>query len=368
MKVLGRIEELDLLRGFFILVIIIDHIQRWPSPFTFITGEGRLWVSAAEGFFIISGLLIGYLRGRKQRDIPLKELTVKLWKRAGLLYIWTVLITLFVVAMSVVVPANPDILPRVPDTDQTSSLATYLWNVFTMGFASDLIYFLRLYAIMLFATPLVIWLLRQGKEYVVLAASLLIYGLSFLFETPEGAMQWQVLFFIPALIGFRLEHIAHWFSERPRLKRSLLVGTIITAVVTMVLSYFWVLGWSIVESPHTSFSRDAYVATRSWLDVWFTKSPLAIGRVVLAFVWFAGLFALFHAALPFIKRWLGWLLTTFGTLSLSAYCLQAIVVIFAQAYIPFSNNQIINTFTTVVIVLACWALLKMPVVQRILPR
>jgi len=77
-RAIGRIQELDLLRGYFIAVILIDHIQRWPSFYTYLTGQGRLWVSAAEGFFIISGLLIGYLRGYKARHHPLAVVTKKL--------------------------------------------------------------------------------------------------------------------------------------------------------------------------------------------------------------------------------------------------------------------------------------------------
>src|SRR3989339_456486 len=88
-----RIHELDLLRGFFILVIIIDHLQFWPSPLTFLTGEGRLWVSAAEGFFLISGLLIGYIRGYKGRNQPLTSISKKLAYRAFMLYAWGVGIT-----------------------------------------------------------------------------------------------------------------------------------------------------------------------------------------------------------------------------------------------------------------------------------
>ena len=368
MKSLGRIDELDLLRGFFILVILIDHFQRWPSPFTYITGEGRLWVSAAEGFFIISGLLIGYLRGYKQRNVPLKDLSKKLASRAGMLYLWAVGITFFVVSLTVLLPIDPNLLPRVADVDQTASLWTYLVNVFTLGFATDWIYFLRLYAIMLLVTPLVIWMLRKGWIWYVLALSVGIYGLSFTLDTPEGAMQWQILFFVPALIGYKLESLIRWLRDHSRARKAIVAGSITVTLATMILSYFWVLGWNYVEAPDSSFSRETYVATRSWLDPWFTKAPLSIGRVLLAFVWFVGLAAIFHLALPFIKRWFGWLLDTFGKASLSAYCLQAIVFIFIQLIIPVSTNWWINAFTTCVAVLTIWGLLKIPGVQRLLPR
>ncbi|HET6622635.1 MAG TPA: OpgC domain-containing protein, partial [Candidatus Saccharimonadales bacterium] len=90
----GRIAELDLLRGFFIFAIILDHAQHIPDIHMYLTGQGKLWVSAAEGFFLISGLLTGYIRGFRQQDRPLWEQSKKLIKRGLLLYVWAIIITL----------------------------------------------------------------------------------------------------------------------------------------------------------------------------------------------------------------------------------------------------------------------------------
>ena len=160
-----RIIELDLLRGFFIIVIILDHLQFWPSPWQYITGEGRLWVSAAEGFFIISGLLIGYLRAYKGKHTPLKVLSKKLLERAGLLWLWCIIITLIVVALSVLLPGNNSLLPKLPEAAILSSPALFLWNVVTLNYSSDWIYFLRLYAIMLALTPIFLWLIRKKARF-----------------------------------------------------------------------------------------------------------------------------------------------------------------------------------------------------------
>ena len=75
-----RIFELDLLRGFFVVIIIIDHLQLWPSPLRYLTGEGRLWVTAAEGFFLISGLLVGYIRGFNNFGNYIFYKNVRWWK------------------------------------------------------------------------------------------------------------------------------------------------------------------------------------------------------------------------------------------------------------------------------------------------
>lgn len=369
---LGRIHELDLLRGFFILVILIDHFQRWPSPFTYITGEGRLWVSAAEGFFIISGLLIGYLRGWKGRHQDFREITTKLLKRAGMLYLWCVGITFFVVSTLTFFTTGTDalytLLPKLPNADQVTNLPTYVWTVISGQYANDWIYFLRLYAIILAISPLVIWLLRRGLWWVVFIASWAVYGLSFLIVEPEAAMQWQLLFFNAALIGWKLESIVGWFRAHPVVKKRISITLISVTLITMVLSYFWVFGWYNVEGPRPIISRDSYVTARGFLDPWFTNNPMAIGRVLLSFVWFGGLLFLFHRFREWIMKWFGWLLMIFGTFSLSAYCLQAILFVFFEAIIPTSQSQIINTLSTIVVVLIVWGILKTKVAQRLLPQ
>ena len=67
----GRIVSLDLMRGWFLIIIILDHLTYFPNGLTFLTGDSRLAVSAAEGFFIISGLVLGIVRGAS--DAPTLE-------------------------------------------------------------------------------------------------------------------------------------------------------------------------------------------------------------------------------------------------------------------------------------------------------
>ncbi len=363
-----RIFELDLLRGFFICVIILDHLQFWPSPLQYLTGQGRLWVSAAEGFFLISGLLIGYLRVYKGMKIPLGDLTKLLFRRAFMLYVWGVIITLIVVALSALMPGDGALLPKFPAFEQVSSLPVYLWNVVTTTFSSDWIYFLRLYAIMLALTPLFIWLIRIGKWWVALALSVGAYAFSLLSGYNEAAMQWQVLFFGAGFIGWKLEAILSWLRARPQVRSALIVSLITTTLATMILSYFMVHGWKVVESQDALITRDAYVSVRSRVDPWFSNNPLVPARVALSFVWFAGLLALFHVIRPWLLRFAGWLLLPFGQASLTAYCLQAIVLLPIVTFVPLTANYWLNGLVGVLVILLFAGLIRLPIVQRVLPR
>lgn len=360
-----RIFELDLLRGLFIVIIIIDHLQFWPSPFTYLTGEGRLWVNAAEGFFIISGLLIGYIRGYKGKNQPLKKLTKLLVARGLLLYVWGVAITLIITAFALWIGGHP-LLPKLPTPEQLTSPMSFIWSVLTMQYFNDWIYFLRLYAIMLIATPLFLWLLRHGYERILPLIIVLVYGVSFV--VPEYALQWQALFFGAALIGYRLEDIASWFRKRPKVKRVTTYTVASVTLITMCLSYFFVHGWHIVENPNSHLGRDTYVAVRTVIDPYFTNYPLAPARIALSFVWFSGILLTVHAFRKWILKGLGWLLIPLGERSLSAYCLQALLLPLVVTTIAVSTSPWVNALVAIAVVLGIWWLLRQKFIQKIIPR
>lgn len=360
-----RVIELDLLRGFFIFVIIIDHLQRWPSPFTYLTGEGRLWVSAAEGFFIISGLLIGYIRGYKGLKLPFKDITRTLISRAVKLYIWSVIITFIAVALIQLSHTSLALLPKLPETTGL----TYIWQVISQQYVFDWIYFLRMYWMMLLAAPFAVLAFRRGKWWAVPIVSALLYAISFLFEEPEAALQWQVLFFVPATIGFHFDHILNFLIRHQQLKKVAVAGMVIIGFVTMVISYFWVHGWNFIDSGKIHYmSRGTYDATRSWLDVWFTKDPLAIGRVLLSFAWVGSMLALFHVIGGAIQKFAIWLFLPMGTYSLTGYCLQALLLIPVQVLLPDNLPWYSNFILGCICVLIVRLLITQKYIQRILPQ
>lgn len=361
-----RIHELDLLRGFFILVIIIDHLQFWPSPLTFLTGEGRLWVSAAEGFFLISGLLIGYIRGYKGRNQPLAFISKKLAYRAFMLYAWGVGITFAVTGFTLLVGAHP-LLPKLPAAEQLTSPLIFIQAVLSTNFFNDWIYYLRLYAIMLLATPLFLWMLRNNYWRVLIAIIIGAYITSFAW--PEGALQWQVLFFGAGLIGYKLEDIIAYMRSHPRFKNVFITANLIFMFSTMIISFFFVHGWVLVETPaNTIMTRDNYVAIRTVVDPIFSDNPMMPGRIMLAFIWFTGALALTHVLRRYLLKYLGWLLIPLGERSLSAYCLQAILLSLVVITIPISTYPLVNGIVALGVVLMCWGLLQLRPVQKLLPR
>lgn len=361
-----RIHELDLLRGFFIFVIVIDHLQFWPSYLRFVTGEGRLWVSAAEGFFLISGLLIGYIRAYKGRSTPLSILTKKLTSRAFMLYVWGIGISLFVTLFTLTVGQH-DLLPKLPSPEVTSSFGSLLWAIVSGQNFNDWIYFLRLYAIMLLVTPLFLWLLRKKQFALIITLVIGSYCLSFFVQ--EAALQWQVLFFGAALVGYKLEAIIDYFRKHRRAKKVFIASSLSATIITIAASFFFVFGWDIVEVPgNPIMARETYVNLRQTIDPLFSNNPIMQPlRLLLAFVWFSGLLVTTHLLKKYILRFLGWFLIPFGERSLSVYCLQALLLPVIVILIPKSGDSMVNTIVPLFVVFLFWMILKIPLMRKLLP-
>ena len=80
----GRDLRIDLLRGYFVVAMIIDHV-RGQSPLYLLTGGNRFYTSAAEGFILTSGLVAGPgLPAAHRAHRPRRSRSYKLLQRAAI--------------------------------------------------------------------------------------------------------------------------------------------------------------------------------------------------------------------------------------------------------------------------------------------
>src|SRR5215472_4072191 len=90
--------RVDLLRGFCIFAMVVDHFggDSWLYA---ITGGNRFYVSAAEGFIFISGFIMGQAYRAKRDRSGLPAAMGDALKRARTLYLATVAMTLIFSAL-----------------------------------------------------------------------------------------------------------------------------------------------------------------------------------------------------------------------------------------------------------------------------
>lgn len=344
-----RIIALDYLRGFFIAVIIIDHLWRWPNIFEYITGRGELWTSAAEGFVLISGLLVGYVRGHKDRNKPLIAVSKVLVKRGVMLYAWMLITTFVLVWLSWTLTFKGEIA-YIPIAQ--GDWYGLLISVLRLDYVHSLTHFLYLYAIFLIIAPGAIWLMRRGLSWIIAIISILVWAVGY--NQDIEWMQWQVVFFLPSIAGFYMDKLFEIYAKLPLIHRKAIrYGSIAITLVTMYIS-----AWMILP-----------VAPGEVDLVFFSREPLTWARVLLSFVWFIGLLSLFQMILPYMKKYLGWLLLPFGERSLTAYIVHVVPLFIFQLLIAKLDGHFwINSFLALACVMLTWGILKIPHINKVIPR
>ena len=86
--------RIDLLRGFCVFVMIVDHIGGEASWLYVLTGGNQFIVSAAEGFVLLSGFSMGMVHHLTIRRSGVRAMLGKVFGRVWLLYLLTVTLTI----------------------------------------------------------------------------------------------------------------------------------------------------------------------------------------------------------------------------------------------------------------------------------
>jgi len=327
----SRLLTFDLMRGYFMVAIILNHLQWYPSGLDWVSAQGALFVSAAEGFFLISGIILGIIRGRKLIAAPFKKAASLLLKRGVQLYIASVaLMLIFTLVGWWFFMENQGLKPGIRPIDQP--FLQVLWGALTYEYIYGWADFLRLYAIFLLASPLALWLLRIRKWYVLLTLNVLVWAL-FPFATglPYSnellmPISWQLIFFGGMTIGFYWKNIVEWWQQRAHILRSVIVKSIVTLAIATILTNVLIA----MHSLFPAFIGEPLNALRLALEPYFTKESLPIPRLALFALWFSFGFWLFHTFEKSIVKYFGWILIPFGVNSLYVYILHAFLVFFAQ--------------------------------------
>lgn len=311
------------------MIIMIDHIGRFPSGFDLLTGRGNYWVSAAEGFFIISGLMVGLVRANKEKAKGMFYTTKKLWRRALELYFWTV-------AVTVVASLVASMLGWVPDTQGVrlySSFGSLLYDAMTLKYVWWLVDFLPHYSLMMLVAPAVVWLLRRGWWPVVLLGSVGVWTQ----RTDNFYLAWQLPFMFGMVLGYYLPQLqAGWMRTSAKYRRGVLIGLTASSILTFSINMY----------VHY-FTANAPIAI-------FDKWTLGPGRVGLSLLWFVTLFMMAEHFYDRGVHRLGHFLEPIGRKSLTIYIVQSSIVFTITALTPPKTGLLTNMGLNAIGVVLIW--------------
>jgi hypothetical protein len=316
--------RLDLLRGFAVIAMVADHVGGERSWLYAITGGDAFFVSAAEVFVFISGLLMGIIYAGVIARQGLGAALMKSLQRAWTLYLMTVILTLTLMALA----AQLGLGWGSGMTDTTwSDLIVSVLTLHRTFYLTDI---LLLYTLLVLAAVPVLVLLVHAQITFVLAGS---WGLWMLWQiAPQHAQfpwsiadnsvfnfpAWQALFVTAMVMGYhrqRLEHHLARASEHVVLGIS---GVFVAAVIAVYIM----------------FLHPSSIAHAMLVEQLFGKVDLRIGRLLVFTGFFTFAVALVTLAWAPIRRALGWLLLPLGQDALSAYILHLFVVALAVKVTP----------------------------------
>ncbi|HSX17766.1 MAG TPA: OpgC domain-containing protein [Candidatus Saccharimonadales bacterium] len=340
-----RILAFDLIRGYFLLVIMIDHIELYPNGWDFFTGKGRLWVSAAEGFFFMSGLLIGLIYKRRLH-LGMKFIFKKMWQRALELYVAGVGLT-FVFLSWVEFTHHAPIKDTLPiPFPWHHYIKEALLTRFTYGWADFLVHF----AVLMLIAPFVFYLISKGKWWLALAGMIVAWA----FRGEHFTLAWQLIFNGGIIIGFYWNEIVSRFRRLSAERRRLIKRVFATlAAATFIVSYASVYILSLLNYFYGSLTPWLRHVTFTWndynSDIWVFADKWKVGwlRILLFLIWFPVFYWILHKYEKQIGRASRGLLELLGRNSLFVYTIHAFIVFILKMYvIPPKTNFILNFLIT----------------------
>jgi hypothetical protein len=349
---------LDLMRGYFVLVLASIHLDYTPSLLGYIDGRGRLWVSEAEGFFLISGLLVAMMRRRDMERDGLGTATRRSWARALKLYLLAGGLTLLYTALGRAAGALGWSGAK-PGLDDGSSWGRVLYNTATLHYVYGWTDFLTFYAPLFVVAPLLVWLMSHRMTWLVVLVSVGLYAsMSWrpqLWGAAGAFLQWQVHFVLGAAIGYHLPELRTRFAAlRSVARRSLAIAALIGA------SALYAAGMITLWMPSVR-------PTGAWYELLIFDSRLGLLRPVFALVMFAGGCVLLAALRRPIMATIGPVLTLFGRNSLYVYVVQSALV-FAVPFVTGSHGLLFDTALDLALIALVWLCLRRRFLFRVIPR
>lgn len=356
----GRDLRIDLLRGFCVVAMIVDHIAG-PSVLYAVTGGNRFYTSAAEGFIFISGLVMGLVYHRGVVRDGLGPTLLRAMERGVTLYLVTITLTFIFVPLSEALE-----LPWAQGVD-FGNPAAFVVSVLTLHRTYYLVDIPLLYAFLLIVAPAAMTMMSQGRTDVMLGASWLLWGAYQFFPEHADApwliagnylfyfSAWQVFFFTGLALGWHHETLTRRLANFPRRTALLLSSAGFAALVALYrvqgqLHRLW------PDDPDRVLGVQLLLT-----EVAFAKGDVRPGRIVASVVVFGFFYLLVTQAWGPIRRGLGWFLLPLGSSALYAYAAHVIIAVpvgFTLAQVTLPGPRWSAAVVQIAVLLLIWQLIR----------
>ncbi|MER8847293.1 MULTISPECIES: OpgC family protein [Mesorhizobium] len=205
LRILVRDTRIDVLRALALLTIFVDHVP--GTAFETLTYKNFGFSDAAEAFVLISGISVALAYGTKFRPGGRLLATLKMWRRAGGLYVAHIVTTMVVMALFCAVAVfarRPELLTLINIEPLMKNTPQVLIGIVTLGHQLGYNNILPVYAALLLMAPAFV-LFVSSRPVAALVASGTLWLVAGIWEIappnyPEpgfwflNPLSWQFLF------------------------------------------------------------------------------------------------------------------------------------------------------------------------------
>ena len=153
-RINDRDTRIDVLRALALLTIFVDHVP--GTVFENWTYKNFGFSDAAEAFVLISGISVALAYGTKFKPGGRLLATLKMWRRAGVLYISHIVVTMVVIALfcaAAVFAHRPEMLTMINIEPLMKNTPQVLLGIVALGHQLGYNNILPVYAALLLAAP-----------------------------------------------------------------------------------------------------------------------------------------------------------------------------------------------------------------------
>ncbi|RWO86781.1 OpgC domain-containing protein [Mesorhizobium sp.] len=202
-----RDTRIDVFRALALLTIFVNHVP--GTIFEYVTHKNFGFSDSAEAFVLISGIAVGLAYGLKFQPGNRLLITLKAWRRAGVLYVthvMTTVATLAIFSAAALYFSRPDLLKLINIQMIIEDTPEALLGIAALGHQIGYNNILSMYAVVLLMMPLFLWIGTFSLR-LMLAASALLWLIAGIFQIAPSnfpgdgfwflnPLSWQFLFVI----------------------------------------------------------------------------------------------------------------------------------------------------------------------------
>ncbi len=359
--------RLDLLRGFAVFVMIVDHFGG-SSWLYLITGNNSFFTGGAEAFVLISGMVVGMVYGAIALRDELRAAVGKALQRAWTLYKLTVVMTIGFAVISEIldlpwakgyVIGNPiEFVIKVILLQQTY----YLADIPLM------------YTILMAFAPIGLWLLHRHHTQFLLIGSFFVWLgyqivdanriiiLPIVGNTTFHPAAWQLIFFWAMAVGYHRDTIWNVFRNLPRWPYFLVATALFLALVHLYTT-----------DLKTLTQMYPGLDAKSMTETLFNKGNVSPGRILATVIVFQFAYLLLSRFWSPIYALFGWLLSPLGQNSLYSYTMHVVIIGSFYILLPYlpghlTERGLINTSLQLSVLIVLWWLIRRQFAFDVVPR